>query len=250
MWPSNGRAMAGLDAEAPRNDRLVACKRCVKKHIEQKHSYSLSKSPDGIRPIKSNNLIIFISCCGRSRKWAYRLKNFFISAAFLMSLKRHFINIKEISPTISTLKESETMIDKSYDLGRFIAAQKRDYQTALAEIIQGRKRSHWMWYIFPQIRGLGMSSTSYFYGIENLEEARAFFNDPYLGKNLLEISQALLRLDTNNARAVMGSPDDLKLRSSMTLFSLAAPEEPVFKKVLEKYYGGAQDPETLRILGI
>lgn len=142
------------------------------------------------------------------------------------------------------------MADSTYDLRRFISAQKQDYLTALDEIRRGRKRSHWMWYIFPQLRGLGMSSTSYFYGIESLEEARAFLDDPYLGGNLREISQALLSLDTGDARSVMGSPDDLKLRSSMTLFSLAAPEEPVFKKVLEKFYRGVQDPATLRILGL
>ena len=142
------------------------------------------------------------------------------------------------------------MADSTYDLRRFISSQKQDYLTALEEIRRGRKRSHWMWYIFPQLRGLGMSSTSYFYGIESLEEARAFLDDPYLGGNLREISQALLSLDTGDARSVMGSPDDLKLRSSMTLFSLAAPEEPVFKKVLEKFYRGVQDPATLRILGL
>ena len=142
------------------------------------------------------------------------------------------------------------MADSTYDLRRFISAQKQDYLTALEEIRRGRKRSHWMWYIFPQLRGLGMSSTSYFYGIESLEEARAFLDDPYLGGNLREISQALLSLDTGDARSVMGSPDDLKHRSSMTLFSLAAPEEPVFKKVLEKFYRGVQDPATLRILGL
>ena len=142
------------------------------------------------------------------------------------------------------------MADSTYDLRRFISAQKQDYLTALEEICRGRKRSHWMWYIFPQLRGLGMSSPSDFYGIESLEEARAFLDDPYLGGNLREISQALLSLDTGDARSVMGSPDDLKLRSSMTLFSLAAPEEPVFKKVLEKFYRGVQDPATLRILGL
>ena len=142
------------------------------------------------------------------------------------------------------------MADRVYDLERFVSAQKRDYLTALGEIRQGKKRSHWMWYIFPQLRGLGMSSTSYFYGIENLEEAKAFLDDPFLGKNLIEISEALLSLDNSDARSVMGSPDDLKLRSSMTLFSLAAPEEPVFKKVLEKFYLGIQDPATLRILGL
>ena len=142
------------------------------------------------------------------------------------------------------------MADRAYDLERFVSAQERDYLTALAEIRRGRKRSHWMWYIFPQLRGLGMSSTSYFYGIENLEEAKAFLDDPFLGKNLIEISEALLSLDNSDARSIMGSPDDLKLRSSMTLFSLAAPEEPVFKKVLEKFYLGIQDPATLRILGL
>lgn len=142
------------------------------------------------------------------------------------------------------------MADRAYDLGRFVSAQRRDYLTALEEIRQGRKRSHWMWYIFPQLRGLGMSSTSHFYGIENLEQAKAFLDDPYLGGNLREISEALLALGTGDARSVMGSPDDLKLRSSMTLFSLAAPEEPVFKKVLEKFYRGIQDPATLRLLGL
>ncbi len=142
------------------------------------------------------------------------------------------------------------MADRAYDLGRFVSAQKRDYLTALEEIRCGRKRSHWMWYIFPQLRGLGMSSTSYFYGIENLDEARAFLDDPYLGGNLREISEALLALGTGDAYSVMGSPDDLKLRSSMTLFSLAAPEEPVFKKVLDKFYRGLPDPATLRLLGL
>ena len=142
------------------------------------------------------------------------------------------------------------MADRRYDLGRFVSAQRRDYLTALEEIRQGRKRSHWMWYIFPQLRGLGMSSTSYFYGIENLGEAKAFLDDPYLGGNLREISGALLALDSSDARSVMGSPDDLKLRSSMTLFALAAPEEPVFKNVLDKFYRGLQDPATLRILGL
>ena len=118
------------------------------------------------------------------------------------------------------------MADSTYDLRRFISAQKQDYLTALEEIRRGRKRSHWMWYIFPQLRGLGMSSTSYFYGIESLEEARAFLDDPYLGGNLREISQALLSLETGDAGSVMGSPAGLRLRSSMTLFSLAAPEEP------------------------
>lgn len=124
------------------------------------------------------------------------------------------------------------------------------YQTALKEIQSGHKYSHWMWYIFPQIHGLGRSSTSQYYAIQSLDEARAFLEDPYLGKNLLEISQALLNLDTNNATEVFGRPDDMKIRSSMTLFSLVADADPVFQKVLDKYFGGRKDGRTLRILGL
>ena len=133
-----------------------------------------------------------------------------------------------------------------YRLDRFIEAQKRDYETALREIKNGRKRSHWIWYIFPQIKGLGFSPTSEYYGIDGLEEAKAYWQNAYLRAHLLEITKALLALETSDPTQVMGYPDDLKLRSSMTLFSLTAPDEPVFQAVLEKYFNGQPDQQTVR----
>ena len=135
------------------------------------------------------------------------------------------------------------------DLQRFIEAQKQDFDLALEEIRRGCKRSHWMWYIFPQIRGLGFSSMSAYYGIQNLKEAEDFLKDPYLGENLRTICQALLVLDTDNPHQVLGSPDDLKLLSSMTLFEKAEGTAGIFTKVIEKYYGGKRDQKTLKILG-
>ena len=131
------------------------------------------------------------------------------------------------------------------DLSRFHEAQRLHYATALAEIRAGRKRSHWIWYIFPQIAGLGYSSTSQFYAIRDLEEARAYLADPVLRARLLEISGALLGLKSSDPSAVMGWPDDLKLRSSMTLFELAEPDCPVFGAVLEKFFGGERDERTI-----
>lgn len=125
-----------------------------------------------------------------------------------------------------------------YDLDRFLTAQRRDYAAALREIQNGRKRSHWIWYIFPQVAGLGMSSTSQYYAISGLDEARAYLREPTLRAHLLEISSALLALDESDPTAVFGFPDDLKLRSSMTLFAAAAPDEPVFSAVLDKFFGG------------
>lgn len=136
------------------------------------------------------------------------------------------------------------------DISRFVSAQKRDYLQALSEIKAGHKRSHWIWYIFPQIDGLGYSSMAQFYAIKDLDEAKAFLNDTYLGKNLREISEALLNLECSDPGVVMGYPDDLKLCSSMTLFSLVAEENSVFSKVLDKFYGGKPDRATLRILGL
>lgn len=133
-------------------------------------------------------------------------------------------------------------------LQRFLSAQERDYRTALEEITKGRKRSHWMWYIFPQLQGLGFSPTAQYYGIRDLEEAKDYMEHPVLGRRLIEISRALLALETNNATAVMGYPDDLKLCSCMTLFEQAAPEETVFDSVLRKFYGGERDARTLAML--
>lgn len=135
----------------------------------------------------------------------------------------------------------------SCDLSRFHKAQQRDYADALAEIRAGRKRTHWIWYIFPQIQGLGFSSTSQYYAIQNLDEARAYLADPVLRERLLEISEALLELPSSDPSAVMGYPDDMKLKSSMTLFELADPDCPVFPAVLEKFFGGERDKRSIRL---
>jgi uncharacterized protein (DUF1810 family) len=131
---------------------------------------------------------------------------------------------------------------------RFIEAQQHEYKTALSEIHNGRKLSHWMWYIFPQIAGLGFSETSRYYGLKNLQEAKEYLGHPILGKRLIEISAALLDLDTNDAHAVFGSPDNLKLQSSMTLFSSVDNSDPVFQLVLDKFFNGKKDKHTLALL--
>lgn len=138
----------------------------------------------------------------------------------------------------------------TYDLSRFVKAQQEDYQCALSEIKAGQKRSHWMWYIFPQIIGLGRSSTSEYYAIRDFGEAKAFLEDAYLGGNLVEICKALLELDSNNATKIFGRPDDMKLKSSMTLFACAdGDENSIFMKVLDKFFDGQSDRRTMQILG-
>jgi uncharacterized protein (DUF1810 family) len=134
------------------------------------------------------------------------------------------------------------------DLQRFKDAQSNDYEQALQEVKSGRKRTHWMWYIFPQIHGLGMTPISDYYSIRSLREAKDYLKDPVLGARLVEISKALLELNTSDPHAVFGSPDDLKLRSCMTLFERADPQNPVFGDVLDKYYRGERDQRTLEIL--
>ncbi len=134
------------------------------------------------------------------------------------------------------------------DLDRFITAQKDVYPHALSEIRKGRKTSHWMWFIFPQLKGLVQSSNAVYYGITDLAEATAYLRHPVLGPRLIEISRALLLLAVNNATTVMGSPDDLKLCSSMTLFAHVKQTEPVFSQVLEKYFHGKEDPRTIALL--
>ena len=134
-------------------------------------------------------------------------------------------------------------------LDRFIIAQEYSYDTALREIRAGRKRSHWMWYIFPQIAGLGMSHTAQLYAIADIGEARRYMAHPLLSSRLIEISRALLELQSSDASAVMGYPDDLKLRSCMTLFAQVS-DDPVFNAVLDKFYGGRADARTLSILGL
>ena len=139
-------------------------------------------------------------------------------------------------------------MDDKYDLERFVKEQRRIYSDAYEEVSSGKKRSHWMWYIFPQIVGLGMTATSRKYSIKSLDEAKAYYEHPYLGKNLRDISRALLVLNTNDSYEVFGSPDCLKLRSCMTLFSEAVPSDDVFQKVLDKFYGGQKDKRTLKII--
>ena len=135
-----------------------------------------------------------------------------------------------------------------YDLNRFIEAQKFSYNHALAEIQAGRKRTHWMWYIFPQLKVLGRSSTALHYGIAGIDEAKAYMAEPYLRENLINITKALLALDENNPSLVIGYPDDLKLRSCMTLFEIATSDVPEFGMVLDKFYGGMRDKMTVDFL--
>lgn len=134
------------------------------------------------------------------------------------------------------------------DLGRFVEAQAATYAAALAELRRGRKASHWMWFVFPQIAGLGRSPTARFYALASLDEARAYLSHPVLGPRLSEVVDAILALPGRDARAVFGSPDDLKLRSSLTLFQAAAPDEPRFQRALDKYFAGRPDPLTLERL--
>ena len=131
-------------------------------------------------------------------------------------------------------------------LDRFRKAQAESYETALAEIRSGKKRSHWIWYIFPQIQGLGHSAVAQYYAIQSAAEAKAYWNDPVLSAHLVEISSELLKQD-GAVEAIMGYPDNLKLRSCMTLFYLISGES-IFRQVLDKFYGGSMDDETEKIL--
>jgi uncharacterized protein (DUF1810 family) len=139
--------------------------------------------------------------------------------------------------------------DASFDLQRFIDAQDGVYLQARRELAAGAKTSHWMWFVFPQLRGLGRSATAERYGIASLAEARAYWRHPLLGARLKECSELVLAVAGRTARQIMGPPDDLKLRSCMTLFEPAAPGEPVFGRVLDKYFGGERDAATLALLG-
>jgi uncharacterized protein (DUF1810 family) len=134
------------------------------------------------------------------------------------------------------------------DLTRFLDAQKKDYQIALSEIKSGRKKSHWMWYIFPQISGLGQSETSKYFAIKNIEEAREYLNHNILGHRLREISNELLNLKESNAKNIFNTPDDLKLKSSMTLFAQVDKDNSIFEKMLDKFFKGEMDNKTIKIL--
>jgi uncharacterized protein (DUF1810 family) len=136
-----------------------------------------------------------------------------------------------------------------HDLARFVAAQAGDYDQALAEIRRGRKTSHWMWYVFPQIEGLGFSSMSRRYSIKSVAEARAYLDHPLLGPRLVECSEAAMGVEGRSASEIFGSPDDMKLKSCATLFASVTPPDSVFARLLDKYFKGERDGKTLQLLG-
>jgi uncharacterized protein (DUF1810 family) len=135
-----------------------------------------------------------------------------------------------------------------YHLSRFVRAQEADYDHALSEIKSGRKRTHWMWFIFPQFDGLAFSATSKYYAIKSAAEAKAYLDHPVLGPRLLECAEAVVQFNGRSAAEIFGSPDDLKLRSSATLFASVLPAGSVFDRLVEKYYRGERDGKTLELL--
>ena len=135
-----------------------------------------------------------------------------------------------------------------FDLQRFVDAQGRVYDTVVGELRGGRKRSHWMWFVFPQLRGLGSSPTALRFAISSIDEARAYLDHELLGSRLRECAGLVTRIDGRSAEEIFGWPDDMKLRSSMTLFARAANDNADYVAVLEKFYGGEEDPATLALL--
>jgi len=140
-------------------------------------------------------------------------------------------------------------MEDTFNLDRFVRAQAAVFAQVLAELRAGRKRSHWIWFIFPQVKGLGHSPQSDYYGIGSLEEAAAYLRHPLLGPRLVECTQLVNLVEGRTIREILGWPDDLKFRSSMTLFGRAAPENPVFQEALTKYFGGEPDSLTLELMG-
>lgn len=140
------------------------------------------------------------------------------------------------------------MTNLRFDLERFVLAQAPVYRDVLAELAAGKKRSHWMWFIFPQLRGLGRSATALHFGLDGREEAMAYWHHPVLGPRLKACTARVLALAGVSANAVFGRPDDLKFRSCMTLFATVAPEEPVFAEALSRYFEGQCDEATLKLL--
>lgn len=136
-----------------------------------------------------------------------------------------------------------------FDLERFVTAQAAVIEDVRRELRAGRKQSHWMWFVFPQLKGLGRTTTAQHYGIGSLAEAQAYLAHPVLGPRLRECCELMLAVPGKSAHEILGSPDDLKFRSCVTLFSLAAPAEDVFRRCLERYYDGAPDPRTLALCG-
>jgi len=136
----------------------------------------------------------------------------------------------------------------SFDLTRFLGAQNTSYQTALSEIKAGEKQSHWMWFIFPQLKGLGFSDTAQYYGIDGIAEAKAYMENEVLSARLIEITTAALAIKSSDASEVFGYLDDLKFRSSMTLFSLVEPKNEIFQKALDKFFDGKPGEKTIELL--
>lgn len=134
------------------------------------------------------------------------------------------------------------------DISRFIKAQENIYAEVVKELLHGKKTSHWMWFIFPQIIGLGFSSTSKYYSIKTIDEAKEYLKHPILGNRLLECANILIKTEGKSAESIFGYPDDMKLQSSMTLFSFISPESTVFLQVLNKYFKGEKDQKTMEIL--
>ena len=135
-----------------------------------------------------------------------------------------------------------------YHLERFVEAQEDVFAEVLDELRAGRKRGHWMWFIFPQMKGLGRSAAAAYYGVGSLEEAAAYLRHPVLGPRLVECTQLVNEVEDRSIHEILGSPDDLKFRSSMTLFARAAEDDTVFRAALEKYFRGEPDPLTLELL--
>lgn len=134
------------------------------------------------------------------------------------------------------------------DISRFIKAQENIYAEVVKELLHGKKTSHWMWFIFPQIIGLGFSSTSKYYSIKTIDEAKEYLKHPILGNRLLECANILMKTEGKSAEGIFGYPDNMKLQSSMTLFSFISPEPTVFLQVLNKYFKGEKDQKTMEIL--
>ena len=139
------------------------------------------------------------------------------------------------------------MDNDPYDLQRFVDAQSPVMEAVLGELAQGRKRTHWMWFVFPQLAELGQSSTARRFGIGSLAEARAYLQHPVLGERLRTCCRLLLQIEGRTAHEIFGSPDDLKFRSCLTLFKQAAPNEPLFAHCLDRYYTGREDPRTIAL---
>jgi uncharacterized protein (DUF1810 family) len=147
------------------------------------------------------------------------------------------------------MSSNENVVDDPHNLGRFLRAQANSYETVISELGRGRKRSHWMWYIFPQYVGLGISPASQCYAIKSMTEVDAYVSHPVLGPRPIECFDAVMRIERRSAREIFGAPDDLKLKSSATLFAHASAPDSIFQRVLEKYFEGERDGRTLSLIG-